>query len=278
VRVPCPLILTVHDLLFTVISDRSGIERVLYNWVYVGYRRWMARKAALVITESEHSRWDIVSILKIPKEKIRVVPNGIPDGYRPVRDQALLARVRGRYGISGRYILYIGNFKPHKNVRRLIEAYVGLSDLLKETYRLVLCGRRDRFRVELESYVRHLGMEQNTVFVDFVEDEDMPALYSAAEFFVFPSLYEGFGLPPLEAMACGTPVICSEATSLPEVMGDAGVLVDARRPDRLAEAMTTVLTDEGLRRELGVKGLRRSRMFSVDRVAEQFLQAIEEVA
>ena len=275
-HVPCPLILTVHDLLFTVVSDRTGIERILYNWAYVRYRKWMAERAALVITVSEHARRDIISIFGIPEDKICVVPNGVSEYYHPIHDRSLVEDVKQKYGVTQSYILYIGNFKPHKNVRWLVEAYRALPDSLKEQYQLVLCGRRDHFRTDLEAYVRHLQIERRTTFVDFVSDGDMPVLYSGAEIFVFPSLYEGFGLPPLEAMACGTPVISSNATSLPEVIGDAGVLVDPRYPDRLAEAMTAVLTDAGLRRELGLKGLCRARMFSVDRIAKRLLQAIEE--
>lgn len=275
--IPCPLILTVHDLLFTVVSDRGGLERSLYTWAYIGYRKWMAERAALVITVSEHSKRDIVSIFKIPEDKIRVIPNGISEYYRPIRDQSLVENIQQRYGIARSYILYVGNFRPHKNVRWLIEAYRELPDFLKEQYQLVLCGRRDKFRVELEAYVRHLQIEKNTLFIDFVPERDMPVLYSGAKVFVFPSFYEGFGLPPLEAMACGTPVISSDATSLPEVVGDAGVLIDPRHPDRLAETITAVLTDENLREELSLKGLRRSKMFSVDKTSRRLLRVIAKV-
>jgi len=273
----CPLILTIHDLLFTTIPDQRGIKAPLYNWLYIKSRKLMAKKANLIITVSEYSKRDIMTLFGVSEHKIKVVPNGVPDIYRPVQDISLIKRVKQRYGILGDYILYVGNFKPHKNIRCLVKAYDRLSDSLKKRYRLVLCGRRDRFREEVERYVRGLGLEEGVTFVDFVLDEDLPALYSGAVVFVFPSLYEGFGLPPLEAMACGTPVICSDSTSLPEVVGDAGVLVDTSRPEPLTEAINRVLVDEGLQSRLSLKGLCWSRQFSVEAVSEKLLEVMKSV-
>lgn len=274
---PCPLVLTVHDLLFTVIPDRRGMGGFLYYRAYIETRKLMAKRADLIITVSEHSKRDIVRLFGVRESKIKVVPNGVPDKYHHTQDRSTIERTRRKYGIPGDYILYVGNFKPHKNVRCLVEAYNGLSDLLKDTYYLVLCGRRDRFRDEIEAWVKNLGLERRVIFVDFVSEDDMPNLYSGAEVFVFPSLYEGFGLPPLEAMACGTPVICSNRTSLPEIVGDAGVLVDASRPEPLTEAIDRILTDREFRDDLGLKGLHRSRQFSVEVVSKRLLEVIESV-
>ncbi len=271
----CPLILTVHDLLFTVIPDQRGIEGFFYNWAYIESRNLMAKRADLIITVSQCSKRDIISLFGIPEGKIKVVPNGVSDRYCQVQDKSLIEQTKRKYGIPGDYILYVGNFKPHKNVRCLVEAYGRLSDSLKGKCCLVLCGGRDKFREEVEAYVKSLRLKENVAFVDFVMREDMPTLYSGAKVFVFPSLYEGFGLPPLEAMACGTPVVCSNSTSLPEVVGDAGILVDTSNPEPLAEGMERVLMDEKLRKELKCKGLQRAKQFSVEEVSKRLLEVLE---
>lgn len=271
---PCPLALTVHDLSFVSFPEHGAFR----SRAYFGTRKLMARRADLIITVSKSSKRDILRLFGVREDRIRVVPNGVPDEYSRVEDKSLIERIKHRYRIPGDYILYVGNFKPHKNVRCLIDAYKELPDMLKDKYYLVLCGRRDKFRKEVEIRVRSLRLEGRVIFLDFVPEEDMPVLYSGAEVFVFPSLYEGFGLPPLEAMACGTPVICSDSSSLPEVVGEAGVLVDPNRPELFAEAMERVLTDGELREDLRSKGLRRSRRFSAEDFSRRLLEILEELA
>lgn len=275
---PCPVVLTVHDLLFLAISDRGALSRFLYNAVYVGTRRLAFRKAACIITDSEYSREDIVRRLGVPPERISAIPIGISDAYRPVRDPAKIGAFKARYGIAGPYILYVGNFKPHKNVKTLLRAYAALPESLRSTRRLILCGRKDAFRDEVQREAQTLNLNGRVLFLDFVEEADMPLLYAGAELFAFPSLYEGFGLPPLEAMACGTPVVSSRATSLPEVVGNAGILVDARRPEDLRRGIETLLTRPDRRQSLARAGLRRARAFTLEQAAEKIVPILEEAA
>lgn len=272
--IPCPLALTVHDLSFVFFPEHGAF----LSRAYFVTRKLMARRADLIITVSERSKRDILKLFGVREDKVKVVPNGVPDEYRRVQDRSSIEQLKRKYRIPGDYILYVGNFKPHKNVRILIDAYKELPDPLKDKYYLVLCGRRDKFREEIETRIRSLRLEGKVVFLDFVPEEDMPVLYSGAEVFVFPSLYEGFGLPPLEAMACGTPVVCSNSSSLPEVVGEAGVLVDPHRPELFAEAMERVLTDGGLREDLGSKGSHRSRRFSSEDFSGRLLEILEELA
>lgn len=273
---PCPVVLTVHDLTFLVISERRGIRKLLYNTAYMALRAPIARRATRIITDSDYSKSDIVNRLRIPKDRVAAVPIGVPASYHPILDKSQIDAFRTRYGLSRSYILYVGNFKPHKNVDRLLEAYACLPEKLKSVYQLVLCGRQDRFRNEIEATASRFGLKP--LLLDFVTERDMPLLYSAAELLVFPSLYEGFGLPPLEAMACGTPVISSNATSLPEVVGDGGILVDARSAPEIRQAIERFFSQSNLRQLYIEAGLRRARLFSFQNTCKKLLSALEEVA
>jgi len=203
--------------------------------------------------------------------------------FQPITDPDTLARVRNRYGLPERFILYVGTIEPRKNLTTLLEAYAALTSRVSNlqypisNIHLVIAGRKGWLYEGFFRRLRELGLEREVVFPGFVPDEDLPALYSAAELFVFPSLYEGFGLPPLEAMACGTPVITSNSSSLPEVVGEVGIMVEPRDVRALAEAMELVLTDEGKRREMREKGLRQAARFSWKRTAQETLEVYRSV-
>jgi glycosyltransferase involved in cell wall biosynthesis len=192
-----------------------------------------------------------------------------------VQSLELINTVKKKYGIKKDYLLYVGNFKPHKNVDCLVEAFIQLPSRLKEYYQLVLSGKLDEYSIRLVEKVKKLSLDGKVVFTGLVSDDDLPSLYSGATVFVFPSLYEGFGLPPLEAMACGTPVICSNKTSLPEVIGDGGVLVDPGRPEDFTNAIESLLSDQSVRDSISLKGLQRAREFSLGRTAKKLLETIE---
>jgi len=234
--------------------------------------------ADTVIAVSECTKRDAVRLYGLDEAKIRVICEGVNSRFRPASPEAM-AVAWARYGLPERYILCVGTIEPRKNLNTLMEAFATLKvrpatcDL-----RLVIVGKKGWLYKGFFRRLRELGLEGEVVFPGFVPDEDLPALYSAAELFVFPSLYEGFGLPPLEAMACGTPVIASNTSSVPEVVGEAGILVEPRDVRVLAGAMERVLMDEGKQREMRDKGLQQAARFSWERAARETLQVYGEVA
>ena len=274
----CPLVLTVHDLLFLTLSEFHGVRRVLYDRWYTLLHRRMFDRAAAILTVSAASRDDVVALFGVPPERIRIVPNAVTRTCRRVEDGAEIERVKARYGIAEDYLMYVGNFKPHKNVKGLLDAYARLPQPVQNRCLLLLCGHLDAFGEQVRRAAAARGLGRRVVFPGAVPDADLPALYSGASAFVFPSLYEGFGIPPLEAMACGTPVVCSDAPPLPDVVGEAALVVNARRPEAIAEAIARVLDDAGLRAELHAKGLERVKHFSVERVTQMILGVLESVS
>lgn len=274
---PCPFVTTVHDLLFLHLSEHACWRDKAYNAVFTVYGQVLSRKASAIITGSMHSKKDIMEILKIPHENIVVIPLGVPEGYHPVKDPETIHEVMERYGIHKPYVLSVGNFTPHKNLSRLVMAYARLEKEIRETYQLVLCGKGNGHSDNLKEAIRCLGAGPGILCTGFVQEQDLPALYSGAAVFAFPSLYEGFGMPVLEAMACGAPVITSHCTSLPEVIGDAGFLIDPTDIDEVKRALTILLTDLPLRNEFSRRGIERSKTFSAQKSSLQILELLEKV-
>ncbi len=265
-----PTVVTIHDLIPLILPAYRGSLLVR---AYTRLVAAAARRADAVIADSQASKRDIVRLLGIPSPRVHVVYLAADEKFRPVRDEALLGAVRRRYGLSDRYILYLGGFDCRKNVATLLRAFARLrrpADL-----KLAIAGRlpeRDTpFFPDPRRLAKELGIEEWVAFIGWVAEEDKPALYSGAVAFVFPSLYEGFGLPPLEAMACGAPVIASDRASLPEVVGQGGLLVDPTDVDGLAAAMERLLTDEGLRAELGERALVQAAKFRWEKTARETL-------
>jgi glycosyltransferase involved in cell wall biosynthesis len=237
-----------------------------------------ASRSNRILTVSEASKRDILEFFKVAPEKITVIYNGIDERFATEPPADKMRAVEERYQLQGEFALYVGNVKPHKNVERLLDAFhlvrqSGLHDL-----KLVVIGddiskyaalRRAVHRYNLHKYVRFLG---------FLPDETLAVVYRLAAVFVFPSLYEGFGLPPLEAMACGTPVVTSNVSSLPEVVGDAALLVDPYSAEAIADAMRRVLTDTSLRSDLRARGLARAGEFSWEQSARRVREIYDEVA
>ena len=285
---PCPYITTIHDLLFLSTPDYTGWKYKLYNETFKIFGRVISKRAKAIITDSEYSKKDIIKIFGVDEEKIHAIPLGISSEYKPIKDVSSIERVKNIYNIRGRYILYVGNFKPHKNIKRLIEAFAEatlhlLPPLQKggeggfPDFKLVLGGKRDKFVPLLEKLAESLAMRDKVIFTDFIKDEDLPYLYSGAEVFIYPSLYEGFGLPVLEAMACGTPVICSNTTSLPEVVGDSGILINPEDVKNISSAIITLLKADKLREDLRKKGLERAKEFTVEKYSLKILSLIESI-
>ena len=276
-RAPCPVVITIHDLLFLdEDAYRQRGRRRVFRAAFVPFARAIAARAAAVVTDSEHSRDCIVRLLGVPPRKVRVVPIGLPAGHRRVEDTAPLERVRARYGLRVPYLLYVGNFKPHKNLPRLLRAFAALPDDLRAPYQLVLAGARDASSPGVETEVRRLGIAAQVRLAGFVDDEDLPALYTGATALLLPSLSEGFGIPVIEAMACGTPVVCSNVAPLRDVAGDAAVLVDPHREPAIAAGLAALLADEGLRRRLAARGERRAQAFTAAASARTIAAVLRE--
>ncbi len=273
----CPMAITIHDLMFLAFPRYNTWRQQPKNKLFVQMARWIGNRADLILTDSDYSAKDINRFLGIEQTKIQVVPLGVDRFYSPVVDAETLVAVGQRYGINKEYILYLGNFKPHKNVKTLLQAYAGLEEGLRQRYGLVLGGRPDDWIEELKVKAQILGIADQVFFIGSVASEDMPALYSGAKLFVFPSLYEGFGLPPLEAMACGTAVVVANRTSLPEVVGDAGILVEGEDSAAYRVAISAVLGNDNRRDDLVKRGIARAAEFKADKIYIRQLQLLEKL-
>ncbi len=273
-----PTVVTILD----VIQLHSPAYRIgAKKKLYLNLAARAARNASLIITISQHARQDIVDTLKIPPERIRVTYLAAGDELAPIKDPAVLAEARSLYGLGEHYILYLGGLDQRKNVLQIVRAFAALYRQLGDPHlQLFIAGDPDKRSGPLYPDPRpvaaDLGITSQVIY-RFVEEEDKAAIYSGASLFVFPSLYEGFGLTPLEAMSCGTPVICSNRTSLPEVIGDAAISLNPDDTQAWVQAMKAVLSNSTLRAELHTRGLRRAAQFSWRKTATETLAVYEEV-
>src|SRR4051812_24115674 len=261
---PCRSVVTIHDCIHLrfpqYLPSRLG-------YAYARAQMWTAtQRAARVITVSEASKRDILRYFRVPESRIDVIYNAIDERFWQQPDPEDIARVRERYRLDNPFVLYAGNIKPHKNLERLIDAFHLLrqNSAMKDVQLLIIGDEISKYATLRRAVHRH-KLHKHVRFFGFVSDQTLAALYRLAAVFVFPSLYEGFGLPPLEAMASGTPVITSNVSSLPEVVGDAALLIDPYDPAAIADAMRLVLSDEAFRLQLRERGLRRARHFSWER-------------
>jgi len=259
-----PIVNQVLDLMylaFPTYRDELGFWRRMY---YATLGKTFSKKSVNTITDSEHAKQDVIRLWDVDPNKIEVIPLGLADRYKPVTELKVLSKVREKYNLPDRFILYLGNFKPHKNVISLVRGFKNIEKNFPE-HKLVLAGPLDEHGLKIENFVAEEKLLDKTVFTDIIREDDRPeAILSLAEVFVFPTLYEGFGLPPLEAMACGTPVIASNLTAVPEVIGDAGVLVNPLHKNELGDAIANLLGNPKKREQLSLKGIERSKLFNED--------------
>ncbi len=270
-------VVTVHDLGYLRFPEAHTPQQRRYlDWS----TRYNARHARRVIVDSLATADDLMTQYGTPQSKLRLAYPAGAEGLAPVSDAVLLAAAQARYGTGVRYLLYVGTLQPRKNLVMLLRAFAALvaHNAIPADIRLVLAGRKGWLYDDIVAEAREGAVEGRVVLPGYVAAEDLPALLSGALAFVFPSLHEGFGLPVLEAMACGTPVICSSASALPEVAGNAALLIDPRDQDRWAEAMMRLCAHPALRDELRAKGLLRATEFSWDRCADGVLEALREAA
>lgn len=232
-------------------------------------------KARLIICVSENVRDLTAEKFKIPLERMPVVYNGVGENFRPVERAAARAALADVYGIREPYLLYVGKLESRKNIVRLLEAFHQFRHEAATPVKLVLAGRRSQMAQGIDETLDRLKLRPHVIEVGHVRNQDLPVLYSGAEMFVFPSLWEGFGIPVAEAMACGTPVITSNLSSLPEVAGGAAVLVDPYSVQDIAAGMHALFSDAALRETLRSKGLQRAQQFSWQRTARETLAVYE---
>lgn len=280
-------VVTIHDLGYYHEPDaHPPRQRAYLEWA----TRYNAASATRIIADSQATQRDLVEILGIAPDKIRVVYLGVAPGFQPLQDPAQIAAVKAAYGIAGPYILYVGTLQPRKNLVRLVEAFARIGRAVADGYEemnpyadggpqrqlsLVLAGGKGWGYESIERAVQAAGLSGQVILPGYVKLEDLPALYSGADLFVLPSLYEGFGLPVLEAMACGTPVVTTNVSSLPEIAGDAAVLADPNDSGALARAMIRVLMDPLWKAELRRRGLAQAQRFTWNKCAQETLAVLE---
>jgi len=274
--VRCRSIVTIHDCIHLMFPQYLP-NRMAY--AYARASMWSAaRRSNRILTVSEASKRDIIRFFGVPADKIVVIYNAIDERFRLAPSDEAVDRVRERYQLSGRFVLYAGNIKPHKNLVRLIEAFAALRRRGFDDVTLLIIGDEISRLPALRRAVHSHKLHKHVRFLGYLADDMLAILYRLASVFVFPSLYEGFGLPPLEAMASGTPVVTSNVSSLPEVTGGAAVLVDPYDVDSIREGIERDLTDPALRAELRAKGIARSLEFSWERSVARTREIYEDVA
>ena len=271
----CRSVVTIHDCIHLMFPQYMR-NRAAY--FYARASMWSAaHQAHRILTVSQASKRDIIHFFSVPPEKVVVVYNAIEERFSDTPSEEAIERVRERYQLNHPFVLYVGNIKPHKNLVRLIEAFAELRRREFDELKLLIIGDEISKLPALRRAVHSHKLHKHVRFLGYLEDETLASLYRLASVFVFPSLYEGFGLPPLEAMASGTPVVTSNVSSMPEVTGDAAILVDPYSVDSIVEGIARVLTDPALSADLRRKGIARAREFSWDRSVQRTRQLYQEV-
>ncbi len=268
----CPYVVTIHDLIYYLYPEECPSKMAHYYAKYM--LRYAAKHARIVMTVSNHSKNDLMRYFHLHEDRIRVILNAPDTKIYPAsrsRHTHISNHLQKKYGISDPYVLYVGKHHRYKNIITLLHAFIRHQAIF-EQFQLVIAGKRDSRQQALYDMAAAMDPGTRIIFTDFVSDDDIFKLYQQASLFVFPSLYEGFGLPPLEAMACGVPVITSCAASLPEIVGDAAIVVDPSDVTAMADAMQHVLTDTHLWHTLREKGLQHAQTFSWERAARQLLE------
>jgi glycosyltransferase involved in cell wall biosynthesis len=268
------LVVSIHDLSYAVYPEFHTRENLRFSKKQT---TMAAKYAAKIIASSHHTKKDLMGYYSIPGERIQVIHLASSKVFYPEREIAFLQRCLARLNIYKNFVLFVGSLEPRKNVKLLIKAYAEYLKADPDRYLLVIAGGRGWLNDDIYALVAELGIERHVRFLGYIQEPDLRCLYSVARVFVYPSIYEGFGLPPLEAMACGAPVITSHTSSLPEVVGDAAILIDPSNVEELFHAMRTVLGDDDLRLQMRKKSLERAKLFSWTRTAQETLAVYQEV-
>lgn len=270
--------LTVHDLSFEYYGETFSVKRRLWHW-FINLRS-MTKKAKRVIAISQSTKKDLEAIYGIKEKRMRNIPSAISDSFSQMnRNDWKLIEIKEKYKLPFKFILFLGTIEPRKNISALVKAY----DLLREEspekfgdYKLVIAGSKGwKFR-EIFRTIRRSKFHKDIVLTGFIDDDDKPALYNLASVFVYPSLFEGFGFPPLEAVKCGTPVIVANNSSFPEVIGKGGIMIDPHKSEEIFLALREILSSRALQENLKQQGLRYAMKFNWEQTAKLFLKMIKE--
>ena len=282
-RLPCPLVVTVHDMMDLLYPDAFSHHPFFTRHGLSAYFRFnvprSVKNACMIIAVSKSTKRHILEYFKLSDEKVQVIYNGIESKFKPLTDRNLRDKVKHKYELPDRFILYLGSIKPYKNLTGALKAFLKLQQGWPELrhVKLVIAGLKHFNIPAIQKIMEETVIKDTVVRIGQVEEEDLPVLYNLAELFLFPSIWEGFGFPPLEAMACGTPVITSERSSLPEVVGNAGILVDPENIDQIACECQRVLTEDNLKKQMIQKGLQQARKFRWHVSARKTLDVLEGV-
>lgn len=267
---PGPVVVTIHDIISILFPETIPFASRMF------YSKWMPfsyRKAKQIITISKSTKRDIVRVLGIPEEKITVIPLGFDKKFETKISQTEIARVKKKYALPDKYLLHIGTLEPRKNLDFLIDVFADVISVKgNEDLGLVITGKKGWYFEGLFEKVKRYSLEDRVVFTGYIDEEDKAAIYQGARIFTFPSLYEGFGLPPLEAMASGVPIISSDTSSMPEVVGDAGILISPYDKQKWVKEISRVNQSEKLINEMKEKNLKQVANFSWDKAAQKTLE------
>jgi len=270
-RLPCRSIVTIFDMTFFLMPE-------VHQKVKTAYFRnripLTLKKADMIIAISNQTKNDIVNIL--PEHKIRVIYLGLDKKFKPLGDSIKIQTTRMKYNLPQKYILFVGTVEPRKNISRIILAFDKIKKKGSE-HKLLIAGEWGWNYKEILLTINRLGLKDEIIFTHYVTDEDMPFIYNGASVFVYPSLYEGFGIPVLEAMACGVPVVTSCVSSLPEVAGEAAILIDPRNIEEISNAIDKVLRNSGLAEQLKIRGMQRAAKFSNQKMALETMDVYRKV-
>lgn len=270
-----PSVVTIHDLTIKFFPGKkhtSPLMRFGYQFALGS----IVKRSKKIIAVSKHTKQDLLSLYRLPQEKIRVIHLGVNPRFHIIHDKKLQNDFLEKTGLFEPYLLYTGNWRDHKNLVNLVRAFGILKMRFRIPHFLVITGKDDPWYPEVKEEVKKEHLEGQVRFTGIIPPEDLPLLYNCAALYVFPSLYEGFGLPALEAFACGTPVAASKLTSIPEVCGDAALYFNPRDPEDMAKTIYTLVTDEAKRKESIEKGLKRVSLFSWEKTAKITLEVYRE--
>jgi glycosyltransferase involved in cell wall biosynthesis len=270
---PGKIVVTIHDL----IAIKFGKDIPFFSRQFFG--RWMPfsyRYADKIIAISEHTKKDIVNLLKIKQDKIKVIPLATGNEFQKIQDKSTIDRVKHKYHIKGKYLLHIGTLNPRKNLLFLIKVFYQVAKTHRDLS-LVITGKKGWYYQELFDMADKLKLKDRIIFTGYIDDCDKPVLYNGASLFVFPSIYEGFGLPPLEAMKCSIPVISSNTSSMPEVLGDAGILLSPYDKNNWVRSINDVLSNAKLRKKLSSLSQKQANKFSWEKTAKETIKIYQQL-
>jgi glycosyltransferase involved in cell wall biosynthesis len=272
-KLPCKSVVTFHDMTFLLFPQFHTRAKRLFFPLAI---RYSAASADAIIADSENTRQDAIRLLGISPQKIFGVPLGVDERFRPFTDPFILSQVKEKYTLPDHFILYVGLVEPRKNLSLLVESY---KNLISEgiPHPLVIVGRLGWMYQSVLKEIERLGLKDRVHFTGYIPFQDLPMVYNLADIFVYPTVYEGFGLPPLEAMACGTPVITTAVSSIPEHVGDAGILVPPNDARAITRAMAAVLSDAALKEKLIERGPKQASYFTWERTARKTLQVYQKL-